>query len=69
MMRFSENSGFDHWSATGIRHMVGVFCLALAGSTVAEAGREQSSGWDQAIRKGGARLSRDYGHARQIDSP
>ncbi len=35
MMRFSENSGFDRWSAAGIRHMVGVFCLALAVSTVA----------------------------------
>jgi lipid-binding SYLF domain-containing protein len=36
MMRFSKNSGFDHWSATGIRHMVGVFCLALAVSTVVQ---------------------------------
>ncbi len=36
MMRFSENSGFDRQSATGLRHMVGVFCLALAVSTVAQ---------------------------------
>jgi SH3 domain-containing YSC84-like protein 1 len=36
MMRFSENSGFDRRSATGIRHMVGVFCLALAVSTVVQ---------------------------------
>jgi lipid-binding SYLF domain-containing protein len=36
MMRCSENSGFDHWSATGIRHLVGAFCLALAVSAVAQ---------------------------------
>ncbi len=36
MMRFSKNSGFDRRSATCLRHMVGVFCLALAVSTVAQ---------------------------------
>jgi SH3 domain-containing YSC84-like protein 1 len=42
MMRFSKNSGFDHWSATSIRRMVGVFCLALAVSTVAQGQAENN---------------------------
>jgi lipid-binding SYLF domain-containing protein len=53
MMRFSKSSGFDNWSATGIRHMVGAFCLALAVSTVAR-GQAENNSQDGTHRSGKA---------------
>jgi lipid-binding SYLF domain-containing protein len=53
MMRFSKSSGFDNRSATGIRHMVGAFCLALVVSTVAQ-GQAENNLQDGADQSGKA---------------
>jgi hypothetical protein len=57
MMRFSENSGFDHLLSAGLEHN----SAGGRSRTIFRMG--------QSNQERRARLSRDYGHARQIDSP